>query len=346
MAVGRSSGSWRRLAWTVGLASSIFIGAGVSIPQSAWGIKWPNGCPEMRPGLTDAGSRIFTSAPFVHPGHEIGYFLEEREASRRGGFSVEPDGNTVQITFKPPGGRRIKLAPITATAVSATALYFPFPDTRLLLGRMVVGPMEVRIRSGRITRRARQPVALPPGNDVLALLEQGVGTPALGAMDMAHRLWIPLDFAGFGSGEPMPGCPIELTRKVAFAVGLSIKGVDSDEVIPHASSTNFRRGKLYFGDFLLNGENAYGEDTLSSLDIRTLKGGGVVICGMNDALSLVLMLRLKESALGPRSLILPVVRDGSPLPVELTNISGEPVVADQLRTVTRDSFGNECVAVP
>lgn len=312
-------------------------------PDTAQAIKWPSGCPTSRPEPVRAGSRMFASSPFVHPGHEVGLFLEERDVRRRGGFAIEPDGNTIEIVFRPLGGPPIPLPSFTATAVSASALYFTFPDTRAVLGRVVAGQMDITIRGAGFVRRAHRPVALPPGNDVLTMLEHGIDATALGAVDAMQRLWIPLEFAGFGPGMPMPTCPVELTQKTAFAVRLVPTLDDVDDVLPHASYTNMRKAKLYFGDFLLNGINVYGQDTSSSLDVREMSRAAIV-CGMNDALSLVLMVRLKEAALGPRSRILPIIKDGSPLPIELANISAEPVVANQLGTVTEDSFGNACAA--
>jgi hypothetical protein len=316
-----------------------------ALPADGWAIKWPNGCPATRASRVNAGSRMFVSAPFVHPGHEIGFFLARKEAERRG-FSLEPDGNEVQIVFRPLGGAPVPLPPFRVTAVTASALYFVFPDTRESLGRVVAGPMEITIRSAGSGRRARRPVALPPANDVLTLLEGGIDATAYGTMDAARRLWIPVEFSGLGSGMPMPTCPVELTRKMAFAIKLVPDEVDSDDLIPHASYTNMRKGKLYFGDFLLNDVNVYGEEARGSFDVREFKRGAAILCGRNDALSLVLMIRLQESALGPRSRVLPHVRDGSPLPIRLANISAEPVVADKLRTVTHDSFGNQCPAPP
>lgn len=328
----------RRLATCLGAALLLLIA-----PASpARAIKWPSDCPQSRSHLIHAGSRMFATSPFVHPGHEIGFFLREGEAVRRGGFSIEPDGNTVEIVFRPVGGEPIALAPFRATAVNPSALYFTFPDTREVLGRIVAGPLEITIRTGAVARRARRPVALPPGNDVLTMLEHGENVSALGAVDTARRLWIPLEFSGLGPGMPMPSCPVELTQKTAFAVRLVPTLPDVDDVLPHASYTNMRKARLFFGDFLLNGINVYGEDTGSALDVRELNRAAV-ICGMNDALSLVLMVRLKESALGPRSRVLPVVKDGSPLPIEMANVSGEPVVASKLATATEDSFGNRCL---
>lgn len=340
MALGHSNRRWKPSALIMGL-----MGACLALtPAASWAIKWPSSCPTSRPKLVHAGSRMFVSAPFVHPGHEIGFFLREGETRRGGGFSVEPDGNTVAIVFRPLGGTPIALPPFAVTAVSASALYFTFPDTRASLGRLVTGPVEITITGGGSTRRAHKPVALPPGNDVVTMLEHGLDGTALGAVDAARRLWIPLEFSGLGPGMPMPTCPVELTQKTAFAVKLSPSEPDTDDVIPNASFTNIRKGKLFFGDFLLNGIDVYGEDTSASLDVREFQKGAVVICGMNDALSLVMMIRLKEAALGPKSRILPVVKDGSPLPIELANISAEPAIANQLQTVTHDSFGNECAA--
>lgn len=341
MAPGHSNRRWKRSLPAVGLLGTLSLLA--AIPGTAWAIKWPSGCPDSRPALVPVGGRMFASAPFVHPGHEIGFFLDDREAARRG-FSVEPDGNTIEIVLRPQGGKPIPLARFSATAVSAAALYFPLPDPRAALGRVVAGPMDITIRSTGSIRRARGTVALPPANDVLSLLEDGIDAAVLGAVDASQRLWIPLEFSGLGPGMPMPTCLVELTQKTAFALRLVPDPSEPDDVIPHGSFTNLRKAKLYFGDFLLNGINVYGQDTHSSLDVREFKKGAAIICGMNDALSLVLMIRLKESALGPRSRILPIVQDGSPLPIELANISGEPAVANQLRTVTRDSFGNECTA--
>lgn len=311
-------------------------------PPAALAIKWPSGCPTSRGELIRAGGHLYVDAPFVHPGHEMGFFLDRREIRRRGGFSLEPEGNRVQIVFRPlGGGAPIALPELAVTAASNDALYFAFPDTRAILGRVVAGPIDVLVRSGARVRRAHRVVALPPGNDVLTLLASGVDAIALATVDGARRLWIPLEFAGLGPGMPMPSCPVELTQKMAFAVRLVPTEVDVDDVLPHASYSNLRQGKLYFGDFLLNGINVYGEDTGSSLDVRELNRAAI-ICGLNDALSLVLMVRLNESALGPHSRILPLVRDGAPLPLELANVSGEPAIASRLARATEDSFGNRC----
>jgi hypothetical protein len=314
-------------------------------PPPVGAIKWPSGCPTSRGKMLHAGGRLYVAAPFVHPGHELGFFLDQRDVRRGRGFSLEPDGNTVEIAFRPLTGGLIRLPAFRVTAASADALYFPFPDTQSALGRIVAGPVDITIRSAKRVRRARRVVALPPGNDVLALLESGVDATALATVDEARQLWIPLEFAGMGPGMPMPMCPVELTQKTAFAVRLVPDEIDVDDILPHASYTNLRKAKLYFGDFLLNGINVYGEDTGSTLDVREL-GRAAIVCGLNDALSLVLMVRLNESALGPTSRILPVVKDGKPLPLALANVSGEPAIASQLANATEDSFGNRCAPRP
>lgn len=314
-------------------------------PRPSGAIKWPSGCPTSRGNMVHAGGRLYVAAPFVHPGHELGFFLDEREVRRRRGFNLEPDGNTVEIAFRPLAGGLIRLPAFKVTAASASALYFPFPDAQSALGRIVAGPVDITVRSGKRVRRARRIVALPPANDVLTLLESGADVTALATVDKARQLWIPLEFSGLGPGMPMPMCPVDLTQKTAFAVRLVPDQIDVDDILPHASYTNLRKAKLYFGDFLLNGVNVYGEDTGSTLDVREF-GRAAIVCGLNDALSLVLMVRLNESALGPTSRILPVVKDGKPLPLALANVSGEPAIASQLQNATEDSFGNRCAPRP
>src|SRR5436309_2799857 len=67
------------------------------------------------------------SAPFVHPGHEVGIFLSDQEMVDSGPFSTEPGGNTVTVTFASLFGPRITLAPMPVSAVSPATLYFTFP---------------------------------------------------------------------------------------------------------------------------------------------------------------------------------------------------------------------------
>jgi len=84
------------------------------------------------------------SAPFIHPGRELGIFLTNREQRDSGGFSTDPGGNTIQVTFVSLWGEAISLPPFTAAAVSPTTLYFTFPDTRAVVGRPLAGPVAVQ----------------------------------------------------------------------------------------------------------------------------------------------------------------------------------------------------------
>src|SRR5262245_63966017 len=94
--------------------------AGASPARAA---KWVAGCPKAKERLWPVGKGGRSASPyFEHVGHEATYRLTSTEVARTGGFSTEPDGNTVEITFTPIDGDPIPLPPFTATAVSRSTL--------------------------------------------------------------------------------------------------------------------------------------------------------------------------------------------------------------------------------
>jgi hypothetical protein len=213
---------------------------------------------------------------------------------------------------------------------------------------VVAGPLYIVVRRGdTVVLEAKRPLLLPPANDVAALVEQGEDAEALGTMDEAGRLWIPLQFGGFGAGKPMPSCPADMAPLVAFAVGLGVTRRDAEgEELPHTELSDLKKSRFFLGDFVLHGVNVYGEKLPTKLNVRNLKGRGIAICALNDSLDLVLMIPLRQGATGPFSEILPLVRDGAPFAVKLRDISAEPPVAPLLGRVKKDSFGNACFATP
>jgi hypothetical protein len=310
--------------------------------EPATAAKWVTGCPKGGERFINAGRGAFTRAYFVHIGHELTYRLKDSAVLNEGGFSTEPDGNTVEITFMPVEGDPIPLPPFTVTAVSPTTLSFPFPDPTPLVGRLVVGPMQLVVRRGdTVVVHAKRPIVLPPMNDVQQLVSAGSEAEVLGAVDRSGRLWIPLTFGGYGPGEPMPECPAEMTPIVAFTTELSFRKGDG-QFVPHASIANLRSTRLYLGDFVLFGENLYGRKISGALDVNHFGGANLTVCSLNDTLELVLMMRLRESAFNPQSEVLRIVRDGSPLTLKLRNASADAEIAPLLPQVTQDSFRNGC----
>jgi hypothetical protein len=302
--------------------------------------KWAQGC-TLKQKFWKAGSGgVFTQSKFVHIGHDIVYRVKTvRGVPWHGGFSTAPDGNTVQITFYPVNGDPIPLPPFTVTAVDATTLRFPAPDTRPLLGgRMVVGPMVIQVTSANgFEFRGKRPTILPPMNDVSNLAQQGSNAVAYGAPDFAEDVWVPLTFSTFGTTWPL-SCPVEMTPVLAFAVDFVLdKGPDG--LLPHASFATLKKTKIWLGDVELDGTNFYGTILKTPLNLVQLRRGAFTLCGLNDTVQVVLQIKLKAGASKEKSHL---PSDGSPVPLKFRNISTDTDVSDVLPTLTEDSFMQPC----
>jgi hypothetical protein len=317
----------------------------VAIASPAAAGKWDGGCPAGRPKVYRNSKTGGTTSPFTHVGHDVTFQVKEKLALKGEGFSIEPDGNTVAITFKPMDGDPVTLPPFTVTAVSPMTLRFPMPDTRPILGRLVVGNAEFVIKDGeRVVMATRKwPVVLPPMNDVRELTLEDGQAEIYGTLDYSgRRMWIPISFASFGEGTPMPACPTAtLTPVTALAVDLTLRKRDG-EFMPHLTYTDLSKTIMYFGDYDLFGLNLYGEKFAPLPKVRRLRNGGLAICALNDTFDLIFMVRLQRSARGRNSEIIPIQRDGSPYPMRLRNVSGG--VASDLAELWVDSLGAICPA--
>lgn len=317
------------------------------IASPVWAAKWTKGCPRISSRLHKVGKGSFGhpyagSRFFEHVGHPVTYQLKANDVVRHGGFSTEPDGNTVEVIFTPLEGEPIALPPFPVTAVSSSALTFVIPDSRPILGRLVVGPARIVVRRGTtVMFEANRQVILPPMNDIQALAGAGGEVEVLAAMDPRGRVWIPIDFSGFGSGPVLPECPAPMTPMVAFGIDLALKKKDG-QVIPHASIRDLGKNRLFLGDFAFSDLNLYGYKLPARLSMKRLPGTGFSLCAANDTFQLVFMVPLGREATRPGSDVLPVVSDGSPLVVRLRNISADPVVAPVLSTLTEDDLGLPC----
>src|SRR5690348_4673609 len=63
---------------------------------ATYAAKWRH-CPDQLGYYPSSIGAV--SSPFVHPGHELGIFLNSQEIGASGGFSMGRDGNIVRITF-------------------------------------------------------------------------------------------------------------------------------------------------------------------------------------------------------------------------------------------------------
>jgi len=304
--------------------------------------KWRE-CPA--PSLrTYTQRRGAVTSPFVHPGHELGIVLSEAQALATGGFSTNPGGNTVSIEFVSLFGNRIALEPIAVAAVSPSTLYFDFPDTRQILGRVLTGPVEIRVMTdGRLTAQVdpRRFVALPPAADI-AQIVAGYEQDAMAALDARGSLWIPIEFSGYGPTEvPMPNCPSQYIPLSAFAVAVDVRANGSGtQTYPPLRAA--RRADVYLGDFIVFGENAYGHLQSRVSFLRMPRGFGLGICAINDAVDIVLRVSGRSRWARPGSQFSQWVANSQPLRITLRDVSVEEDIKMELGTIRFDTFGNRC----
>jgi hypothetical protein len=277
----------------------------------------------------------------------VGIVLSEEEAGATGGFSTDPGGNTVNITFASLFGDPIVLPAFTAAAVSPATLFFTFPDTRAVLGRALAGPVEISITSGaRQTAHIlpRHLVALPPSNDVARIVTGALEQRALATLDMRGSIWIPVQFAGFGTMEKQMSCPGQFIPMTAFAVTLDLPRSQGLSV-RYPPFRTIHRVRLFLGDFVSNGTNYYGLDAANYLRVmRIPHRWAIAICGVNDAVDLVMRGRGRLSWARSRSMFAALMPSSQPLEIVLSNVSADPVVSARLQTLSYDAFGSGCTS--
>jgi hypothetical protein len=323
-----------------GVATAIALG-----PCLALAAKWPH-CPSSQVLRVNPSRLGATQAYFVHPGHEFGVFLREGDVFMTGGFSLEPEGNTIEITFASLFGEPVVLPAFRVAAVSPATLFFPFPDAREIVGRALAGPVEIRVLTGgRLTAHidARHLVALPPANDVASIVTGSLQQSALATMDARGSIWVPVRFAGFGRSDmPMPGCESEYTPLTALTVGVTVRVKPEpvpDPVLSYAPFRAIDKVDLFLGDFVVGGRNFYGMRWGRVEVTRIPRGWGVRICGVNDAVDLVLRARGYLRWARPWSNFATWMPASRPLEITLTQLAASDLVTAQ----TTDAFGAECL---
>jgi len=102
------------------LATLGMLAAGAGLAPDAAAIKWRE-CPGP-PASIYPSTLGATDAPFVHAGHALRISLNASQVAVSGGFSLEPDGNRMEIVLVPPFGAPVALAARAATASSVDSL--------------------------------------------------------------------------------------------------------------------------------------------------------------------------------------------------------------------------------
>jgi hypothetical protein len=322
------------------VAAGVLV-ATLGLAGGADAAKWRH-CPEPLP-LAYTSARGAVTTTFVHPGHEMGIILSTSEVAATGGFSTAPEGNVLAIEFASIFGPHIAVPPVAVASVSASTLYFAFPDTQAVLGRIAAGPVEINVTTGGKLTAHIMPqhlVALPPATDVAKIMA-GHEQEVLATLDARGSLWVPIEFYGFGETDmEMPGCESLFTPLGAFVVGVSVRASSATSLPP---LRGVRRADLYLGDFLIDGGNAYGQRLPNTIKFNRMpRGFGVCVCGANDAVDLVMRVRGRRRWAQRGSGFADWVWASTPLRITLSDAAGDPDVHDDLADVRFDSFGNPC----
>jgi len=314
----------------------------------AGAVKWRN-CPSSQPLRMNPSKIGATTAPFIHPGHELGIFLSQGEVHASGGFSTAPGGNVVSIRFASLFGNPLDVSAFTVGALSTTSLYFTFPDVRVTVGRAAAGPVEIVVMTGdQVTAHIlpRDFVALPPANDVQALLQGGFEQAALATLDTQGSVWIPVQFSGLGvSNVQMPNCPMLLVPITTFTVGITVRTNPHDRPPLPTSYPPFRGLEgvdLFLGDLFLDTTNYYGMNAGKLRVFRIPRGWGIRICAVNDSVDLVLRARGWQRWAKPWSDFATWMPDSQPLQIVLSNLSANPPPQDPPAN-PKDALGVECL---
>src|SRR5262245_22865679 len=159
------------MGWLVALVVAVTL----VLPAEA--AKWEGGCPAVAYKEAKIGLGYSKQYPFKdlmrvqprgpwpmgsaflkrmnHVGHDVTVTLSQKDVDNprlAGGFSTEPNGNSVVLVLNPVGRDKtdpIVLPPVPFTATSPTTATFKIPDSRPLVGELLVGPGTIVVFRGQ-----------------------------------------------------------------------------------------------------------------------------------------------------------------------------------------------------
>jgi hypothetical protein len=328
------------------LSGALVVAVACALPAVAQAAKWKH-CPSSQTVRIYQSRLGAIATPFAHPGHEFTVMLSEHTVAAHGGFSVDPDGNTVTVTYESLFGDPITLPSIAVAAASPGTLYFTFPDARSILGQSLAGPVDVQVMTGsRLSAHidSRHLVGLPPANDVAQIVSGAQAQGALATMDRRGAIWVPVRFSGFGASHmPMPGCESQYTQITAVNFGVTTRvkpDVIPGTTISYAPFRALDKVDLYLGDFVVDGNNYYGMKWGRLAVSRLPHGWGMRLCGVNDAVDLVIKARGYLRWARPWSNFSYWMPDSRPLEIDFAALAASDLPTAQ---ATTDAFGAECL---
>ncbi|MFQ5665059.1 MAG: hypothetical protein ACE5I7_01380 [Candidatus Binatia bacterium] len=341
-----AAASCRALRTTLALATCLTL-----ITGAARAAKWHE-CPAP-PLPVYPSIRGATTAPFIHPGHDLTVLLNDDEVAASGGFSLAPLGNQISIVFHSLFGDSVTLPPQVASASSPWVLHFVFPDSETEVKQMLAGPVSIRVvANGQEVAHISWTdlVGLPPPNDVTRLvLGQDPDQVVLAAMAADGDVWVPATF--HGDPMEMPSCPGNFMQPLPIQVAAA-------EIVGGSPSVwdplkRIRGVGCYLGDLVIGGDNFYGMLLQARIGLVHVGGTlGVSICRVNDAIDLVLRVHGAHSwSHSPSSPFRSVAWESRPIGLRLVAANPIPFPSDGRGSeyfgagaAQRDSFGASCSA--
>jgi len=191
---------------------------------------------------------------------------------------------------------------------------------------------------------ARHLVALPPATSVGALVTGELQQGAQATMDTHGAIWIPVEFSAYGVVQkPMMMCPGQFIPLTAFTVGLTVRStpIVMDGSIPtYPPLKALKTMDVFLGDFMIDGTDYYGLGVGHVPVQRIPRGWGIRVCGINDAVDIVLRARGSSRWAKPWSEFRAWMPNSQPLQIVLTDMSAGQNL--DITPGTVDAFGGEC----
>jgi hypothetical protein len=212
---------------------------------------------------------------------------------------------------------------------------------------VLAGPAGIHVTTGTATTAEILPrhfVALPPATSVGALIAGQIEQGAQATMDTHGAIWIPVEFSAYGvMSKPMMMCPGQFIPLTAFTVGVTVRStpivMDGPPAYPPLRA--LKKMDVFLGDFRIDANDYYGLGVGHATVNPIPRGWGIRVCGINDAVDIVLRARGSARWAKPWSDFAVWMPGSQPLQIVLTDMSAQSNLQD-ITAGDVDAFGEEC----